>query len=84
MWFHRPARADEWVLYAEQSPSAQSGRGLSQGRMFTAHGRLVASVAQEGMMRVKDAGPRPLLTPRHGRVRCEGGDRGGGLEVSKR
>ncbi|MDQ2756078.1 MAG: acyl-CoA thioesterase II [Actinomycetota bacterium] len=53
MWFHRPARADEWILYAEQSPSAQNGRGLSQARMFTADGRLVASVAQEGMMRVK-------------------------------
>ncbi|NHI19861.1 acyl-CoA thioesterase II [Phycicoccus endophyticus] len=52
MWFHRPARADEWVLYAQESPSAQSGRGLGLGRMFTADGTLVATVAQEGMVRV--------------------------------
>ena len=56
MWFHRPARADEWILYAQQSPSAQGGRGLGIGRMFTADGTLVASVAQEGMLRVRDLG----------------------------
>jgi len=55
MWFHRPARADEWTLYTQQTPSAQGGRGLADGRMFTLDGRLVASVAQEGMLRVKDA-----------------------------
>ena len=55
MWFHRPARADEWVLYAEESPSAQGGRGLATGRMFSADGRLVASVAQEGMLRLKES-----------------------------
>jgi acyl-CoA thioesterase-2 len=54
MWFHRPARADEWLLYAEQSPSAQGGRGLGIGRMFTQDGRLVATVAQEGMVRIKE------------------------------
>ncbi|MEO6020020.1 MAG: acyl-CoA thioesterase II [Knoellia sp.] len=54
MWFHRPARADEWILYAQQSPSAQGGRGLGIGRMFSADGTLVASVAQEGMLRVRD------------------------------
>jgi acyl-CoA thioesterase-2 len=54
MWFHRPARADEWILYAQQSPSAQGGRGLGIGRMFTADGTLVATVAQEGMLRVRD------------------------------
>lgn len=53
MWFHREARADEWVLYTQQSPSAQGGRGLAIGRMFAADGRLVASVAQEGMVRLK-------------------------------
>ena len=52
MWFHRPARADEWILYAEHSPSAQGGRGLGIGRMFTEGGILVATVAQEGMLRV--------------------------------
>ncbi len=55
MWFHRPARADEWTLYTQQSPSAQGGRGLSAGRMFAADGRLVASVAQEGMLRLKES-----------------------------
>ncbi len=54
MWFHRPARADEWVLYTQSSPSAQGGRGLAFGRMFTADGRLVASAAQEGMLRIKE------------------------------
>ncbi len=51
MWWHRPARADEWLLYVEESPSAQGGRGLSTGRIYQ-DGRLVASVAQEGMIRV--------------------------------
>ena len=54
MWFHRAARADEWLLYAQQSPSAQGGRGLGLGRMFTRDGTLVATVAQEGMLRVRD------------------------------
>jgi len=54
MWFHRPARADEWILYTEESPSAQGGRGLATGRMFAADGRLVATVAQEGMVRLKE------------------------------
>ena len=54
MWVHRPDRAEEGTLYAEQSPSAQGGRGLGLGRMFTADGTLVATVAQEGMVRVPD------------------------------
>lgn len=54
MWFHRPARADEWTLYTQHSPSAQGGRGLAMGRMYASDGRLVASVAQEGMVRLKD------------------------------
>lgn len=53
MWFHRPGRADEWILYAQHSPSAESGRGLGIGSMFTRTGTLVATVAQEGMVRVK-------------------------------
>jgi acyl-CoA thioesterase II len=52
MWFHRPARADDWILYAQHSPSAQGGRGLGIGRMFSRDGTLVASVAQEGMLRL--------------------------------
>jgi acyl-CoA thioesterase-2 len=54
MWFHRPVRADDWVLYASRSPSAQGGRGLGIGRMFAADGTLVATVAQEGMVRVRE------------------------------
>ena len=54
MWFHRLARADEWVLYTQSSPSASGGRGLCAGRMFTQSGTLIATVAQEGMIRVKD------------------------------
>lgn len=52
MWWHRPARVDEWLLYVQESPSASGGRGLSLGRIFTRDGVLVASVAQEGMVRV--------------------------------
>jgi acyl-CoA thioesterase-2 len=55
MWWHRPARVDEWLLYVQQSPSAQGGRGLSTGRIFSRDGALVASVAQEIMVRVPDA-----------------------------
>ncbi len=53
MWFHRPARADQWLLYTQSSPSARSGRGLGLGHMFAADGRLLATVAQEGMVRIK-------------------------------
>ncbi len=53
MWFHRPARADDWILYSQASPSAQGGRGLGIGRMFARDGTLVASVAQEGMLRLR-------------------------------
>ncbi|MEY9981450.1 acyl-CoA thioesterase-2 [Bradyrhizobium yuanmingense] len=51
MWFHRPFRADDWLLYAKDSPSAQSGRGLARGLIFGRDGTLVASVAQEGSVR---------------------------------
>lgn len=57
MWFHRPARVDDWTLYAQSSPSASGGRGLATGRMFSAGGQLVASVAQEGMVRLKESSP---------------------------
>ena len=56
MWFHRDGRADQWVLYVQESPSAQGGRGLSLGRIFTRDGRLLATVAQEGMVRVPELG----------------------------
>ena len=55
MWFHRPARVDDWTLFTQTSPSASSGRGLAAGRMFSADGQLIASVAQEGMVRIKES-----------------------------
>lgn len=56
MWFHRFARVDDWLLYAQESPSASGGRGLSTGRIYDRGGNLVASIAQEGMVRVPDPG----------------------------
>jgi acyl-CoA thioesterase-2 len=51
MWFHRPFRADEWLLYDLDSPSAHASRGFTLGRIFTRDGRLAVSVAQEGLIR---------------------------------
>ncbi|MBM4192204.1 MAG: acyl-CoA thioesterase II [Gammaproteobacteria bacterium] len=52
-WFHRPFRVDEWLLYDLESPSASGGRGFARGSVYDRHGRLVASAAQEGLMRVR-------------------------------
>jgi acyl-CoA thioesterase-2 len=54
VWFHRPFRADEWLLYDQVSPSASGARGLAIGRVFTEDGTLVATVAQEGLIRPRD------------------------------
>ncbi|NED98133.1 acyl-CoA thioesterase II [Phytoactinopolyspora alkaliphila] len=54
MWFHRPFRADEWLLYDQVAPSAYGARGLALGRVFTEDGRLVATIAQEGLIRKLD------------------------------
>ena len=51
MWFHREFRIDDWLLYAMDSPSASHGRGFNRGNIYTKEGRLVASVAQEGLIR---------------------------------
>ena len=51
MWFHRPFRADEWMLYATDSPSASGARGFNLGLIYSRDGTLIASVAQEGLMR---------------------------------
>jgi acyl-CoA thioesterase-2 len=56
LWFHRPFRADDWLLYAQDSPFAGGARGFARGSIFSRDGRLVASVAQEGLVRVR----RPL------------------------
>ena len=53
MWFHRPLRVDEWLLYAMESPSASGARGFVRASVFARDGRLVASTAQEGLVRVR-------------------------------
>jgi acyl-CoA thioesterase-2 len=53
MWFMRPFRADEWLLYDQSSPSASGGRSLTQGKIFTQTGEMVAAVMQEGLTRYK-------------------------------
>ena len=59
LWFHRPFRADEWLLYSQDSPNMHGARGFSRGLIFTADGTLVASVAQEGLLRER----RPQVKP---------------------
>ena len=54
LWFHRPFRADEWILYSQDSPNANGARGFSRGQFFTRDGTLIASVAQEGLIRKRD------------------------------
>ena len=53
MWFHRPFRIDDWLLYALISPSSSGARGMAFGRIFDRAGRLVASTSQEGLLRVR-------------------------------
>ncbi|HML08259.1 MAG TPA: acyl-CoA thioesterase II [Xanthobacteraceae bacterium] len=57
LWFHRPFRADEWLLYVQDSPSLVGSRGFARGLIFTDAGILVASVAQEGLLRLRR--PKP-------------------------
>jgi acyl-CoA thioesterase-2 len=56
LWFHRPFRADDWLLYAQDSPNASGARGFSRGLIFARDGTLVASVAQEGLIRQRRDG----------------------------
>ena len=62
MWWHRPARVDEWLLYVQESPNARGGRGLATGRIYTQDGTLVATVAQEITIRVPED-PEAVQTP---------------------
>ncbi|MGZ5827765.1 MAG: acyl-CoA thioesterase II [Xanthobacteraceae bacterium] len=55
LWFHRPFRADEWLLYAQDSPNSSGARGFSRGSIFSTDGTLIASVAQEGLVRERRA-----------------------------
>ena len=57
IWFHRPARADEWLLYVTESPWSAAGRGFNRGQIFNRDGQLVASVAQEGVIRKRRKKP---------------------------
>lgn len=57
MWFHADARADDWLLYSQESLAVQGGRALNLGRFFTSDGTLVATVAQEGLVRLPDSTP---------------------------
>jgi acyl-CoA thioesterase-2 len=59
LWFHRPFRADDWLLYSQDSPNMHGARGFARGLIFTADGTLVASVAQEGLLRQR----RPQVKP---------------------
>lgn len=58
MWFHRPFRADQWLLYEQESPAAAGSRGFTRGSLYTREGVLVASVAQEGLLRRRIGKPR--------------------------
>ena len=60
MWFHRPFRVDDWLLYVQDSPSASGARSFNRGTIYTRDGRLIASVAQEGLMRPRDNRPRQV------------------------
>ena len=59
IWFHRDLRVDDWLLYAIDSPSASGARGFSRGAIYTRQGRLVASVAQEGLIREDSSWTKP-------------------------
>lgn len=65
LWFHRPFRADDWLLYAQDSPSASGARGFCRGSVFSRDGRLIASVAQEGLMRQVDVSGRKIGNKRN-------------------
>ena len=61
LWFHRPFRADDWLLYAQDSPNSCGARGFARGLLFSHDGRLVASVVQEGLIRPKPTGRAVLI-----------------------
>jgi len=64
LWFHRPFRADDWLLYSIDSPTAQGGRGLARGLIYDRAGRLVASTAQEGLIRVVETADAAAHVPK--------------------
>jgi acyl-CoA thioesterase-2 len=64
LWFHRPVRIDEWLLYAIDSPNAAGARGFARGEFFNEQGQLIASTAQEGLLRVIETPRRERSDPR--------------------
>ena len=70
MWFHRPFRADRWLLYAQESPVASGARGLATGEVFTAEGELVVSVVQEGLIRASAVQPGSPEKPKIAGQKC--------------
>jgi acyl-CoA thioesterase-2 len=68
MWFHRDFRMDEWLLFTMESPSASNARGLALGKVFTQDGRLIATVAQEGLMRVMAEADQSTQAQREGNI----------------
>ena len=76
MWFMRPFRADEWLLYDQSSPSACGGRSLTQGKIYNRYGEMVAAVMQEGLTRYpRDFTPRTRVSPRVGVLALQGDSR---------
>ncbi|HEV2361639.1 MAG TPA: acyl-CoA thioesterase II [Acidimicrobiales bacterium] len=63
MWFHRPLRADQWLLFDQDSPTASGARGLARGTIWSADGRLVVSVMQEGLVRLISRAPKGAEAP---------------------
>ena len=72
MWFHRPFRVDEWMLYSCDSPTAQAGRGLARGMIYDTSGALTAAAAPEGLMRMQPA-PGDAWSPGAAGARWGGG-----------
>jgi acyl-CoA thioesterase-2 len=64
VWFHRPFRVDEWLLYAMDAPATAGARGFTRGSLFTRDGALVASTVQEGLLRVRQDGERRVTGDR--------------------
>jgi len=56
VWFHRPFRVDDWLLYASDAPAAAGARAFTRGTLFTRDGAVVASTAQEGLIRLRNGG----------------------------
>lgn len=61
MWFHKPARADEWLLFDMDGPRSSNGRGVVFGKIYNRDGCLVATAAQEGIIRLSESGKKKMM-----------------------